>query len=259
MDENKEKALKVVKSIKALEGVIKTSRSPEQKARVKKDIEALREKLGEIYPNTDLQDLEQMLGAEFMAPPAQAKIDFTRFPSLVAVEMKQFSPYKSDEDFNIAASIKTHFEQNIWGIITEQHTKLDYSNSGVRDGLYRKLDQCGRGLNQFQLTISDIEKTKSTEYSGQLTQMRIKQARIFLFELSEFFKAAKTLITSLISDAEFGGTMVLNPDDTIEYAQYEENHFFEGKTVLEALKYMKDFLGEALQVINVPDIKKADR
>jgi hypothetical protein len=92
-----------------------------------------------------------------------------------------------------------------------------------------------------------------------LTQMRIKQARIFLFELNEFFKAAKALLTSLISDAEFGGTMVLNPEDKIEYAQYEEIHFFEGKTVLEALKYMKDFLGEALQVINVPEIKKADR
>jgi hypothetical protein len=150
MDENKEKALKIVRSIKALEGVIKTSRSVEQKTRVKKDIEALREKLGEIYPNTDLQDLEQILGAEVMAPPPETKIDFSQFPCLLPVELKQFSPYKNDGDLNIAASIKTHFEQSIWGIITEQHTKLDYSNSGIRDGLYRKLDQCGRGLTQFQ-------------------------------------------------------------------------------------------------------------
>jgi len=257
MDENKEKALKIVKSIKAREGVMKTSRVPELKARVKKDLEALREKLEEIYPNVDLQDVELMLGAELSTPGANEKQDFSGFKFLNAVEMKQFSPFKSDEDLNIAASIKAHFEEHIWGIIAEQHTKLDYSNSGVRDSLYRKLDQCVRGLKQFELTVSDSDKTKSPEYTGQLSMMRNKQARVFLFELSEFFKMAKTLVSALISDAEFGGTMVLNPEDKIEYADYESSRMFEGKTVLEALKYMKEFLGEALQVINVPDIKKA--
>jgi hypothetical protein len=257
MDENKEKALKIVKSIRALEGVLKTSRVPEQKTRVKKDLDALREKLEEIYPNVDLQDLEQMLGAEIMASAPNTPMDLSGFKFLNIVELKRFSPFKNDEDLNIAASIKAHFEEHIWGIMAEQHTKLDYSNAGVRDALFRKLDQCGRGLKQFELTVSDSDRTKSPEYTGQLSLMRNKQARIFLFELDEFFKATKTLVSSLISDAEFGGTMVLNPEDKIQYADYESSRMFEGKSVLEALKYMREFLGEALQVINIPDIKKA--
>jgi hypothetical protein len=92
---------------------------------------------------------------------------------------------------------------------------------------------------------------------SQLNLMRVKQARLFLYDIHDFFKGVQKFLTNLISESDIGGSMILNPGDPIEYADYEKYATFQGTTVIDALKFMKKFVGEALEVIKVPEIKKA--
>lgn len=259
MDEKKEKAVRMVKSIKLLEGVYRSTSDPKQRARVKKDLESLRKSLQEMYPSAVIEELEDAIHSETMvAPHAPAGKDKAVYGALADVEYERISPYPGDEEINRAASIMRHFSDRIWGVVSDQHTRLDFSNSATRDALYRKLEQCGRSLDLFGQTIADIARSKSSEYVSQLQMMRVKQGRVFLFDLHDFFKNTRTFVTALLSDAEFGGTMVLNYDELISYADYETHHTFAGFTVLEALRRMKQFVDEAIEVINLPEIKKID-
>ncbi len=260
MDEKKEKAAKIVKSIKLLEGVQKTTSDPKQRSRVKKDLESLRKSLQEMYPKAVIKDLEDAIFSETMIARKNPSDGDTEAPTALSeVGFEQVSPYPSDEETNRAASIMKHFSERLWGVISDQHTKLDFSNSGTRDALYRKLEQCGRSLELFTQTISDIGRSRSPEYSSQLQMMRAKQGRVFLFDLHEFFKEARSFVAEILSDAEFGGTMVLNHEEIVAYAEYERYHTYAGYSVMEALKQLRGFLDEALEVINLPEIKKLER
>ncbi len=256
--ELKNETKQIVRSIKMLEGVYKSSPDPRQRARVKKDLDNLRKRLQELYPDDDVKEVEKAVSADFIeaAEPGNAARDFSRYETLREIVIEKISPYKDDQEVNEAASIMRYFEERIWGVISDQHTKLDFSNSAERDSLYRKLDQCGRSFKIFCQTIEDIDKTKSSEYISQLNMMRIKQGRVFLYDISEFFKNAKNFVTGLISESDFGGVMITNPDEKIVYADYENYKTYEGWTVIDALKHMKKFMNEALEVIRVPDIKK---
>jgi hypothetical protein len=248
----------IVKTIRMLEGVLKTTPNAVQRGRVKKEIDQLRKKLSDMYPGEDIKAVEDAVERDFLAQPIETPKDFSEFETLKAVEIQHFSPYKDDREINEAASLIVYFEERLWGAISDQHTKLDFSNASERDTLYRKLDQCVRSFKIFRQTLDDLEKTKSGEYVSQLNLMRAKQARVLLFDIHDFFKSVNKFLTNLISETEYGGAMILNPNETMVYADYEKYATFQGMTVLAALKYMKQFVGEALQVIRVPEIKKTE-
>ncbi len=248
----------IVKTIRMLEGVLKTTPNAVQRGRVKREIDQLRKKLAELYPGEDIQAIEESVERDFLARPIEEPKDFSEFETLKNIEIQQFSPYKDDREINEAASILMYFEEKLWGGISDQHTKLDFSNASERDTLYRKLDQCDRSFKIFRQTLEDIEKTKSGEYVSQLNLMRAKQARVLLFDIHDFFKSVNKFLTHLISETEYGGSMILNPNEMMVYADYEKYSTFQGKTVLASLKYLKQFAAEALQVIKVPEIKKAE-
>ncbi|MFH0976826.1 MAG: hypothetical protein V1874_13660 [Spirochaetota bacterium] len=255
MEDKNKKSIEIVKSIKLLESVFKTSSDDIQKSRVRKDLKQLRLKLGEMFPNSDLKEVENAVFASIMAMPPKDVKSLTIYKHLKDITVNIFSSYKEDLEINQAASIMKFFEEKIWVVITDQHTKLDFSNSGERDSLYRKLDECNRAFKTFCQTIDDIEKVRSSEYLSQLNLMRVRHGRLFLFEIHQFFKSVKLFISNLIANHESGGNMILNPDDLIKYADYEEYATFENWTVINALKNMLEFIHEALDLINIPNIK----
>ncbi|MDY6935166.1 MAG: hypothetical protein SVZ03_13210 [Spirochaetota bacterium] len=259
MDYKNDKSEKIVRSIKLLEGVLKTTPNKAQKQRVKEDINKLRNNLQKLYPDADLRELENAIFTNIMTLSSDNLSDKDKslkdYESLQDIKIDNTSPYREDREINEASSIMRYFEERIWGVLSDQHTKLDFSNSGERDSLYRKLDECNRAFKSFCQTLDDIEKAISQEYISQLQMMRIRQGRLFLFEIYDFFKISKHFISNLISNIENGGNMVLNPDDILEYAEYEKFKSYEGWNILNTLKSIKQFLCEALQVINVPEIK----
>ena len=256
MDEKKEKSKKIVKSIKLLEGVLKSTSDAQQRSRVKKDLDKLRKMLKELYPGVDIETLEEAIFSDSMIKTHGDESGLHSFKYLKDVEVPQISHMKDDREVGLAAGILKHFEDRVWGILSDQHTKLDFSNSGVRDSLYRKLDICNRSLKLFNQTISDIERSKSMDHASQLNLMKMKQGRIFLYDALEFFKDTRDFVGSLIADAEFGGSMVLNYSEKVEYADYEKYRTFEDWILLDALKHLKEFLDETLDIIRLPDLKK---
>jgi hypothetical protein len=256
MDEKEDKSIKIVKSIKVLESVLRTSPNPSQRARVRKDINKLRDMLGEMYPDANLEELVEAIHNESLTAQQVQDQGFSEFEFLKDVEVENISPYRDDVEINEAASIMKYVQDRIWGVMSDQHTKLDFSNSGERDSLYRMLDQCSRSFILFSQTIEDIQKAKTSEHINQLQLMRVKQGRVFLFALYEFLKKARKFVSNLVSDAEFGGTMILNPDEKVVYANYENYKTFENWEVIESLKYVKNFFDEALEVVKMPDVDK---
>jgi len=256
MDEKEEKAKQIVRSLRALEGVLKTTPDAKQRERVKKDLKSLRDKLQELYPDVDIDELIEAIITDdlIVTPNGEAELESLEY--LKNVEIEKISNFKDDKEINIAASILKHFSEKIWGVIADQYTKLDYSNSLERDALYRKLDECQRALKIFQQTVDDIEKANTSAHISQLNLMRMRQGRLFLMDLFSFFKDVNDFITKILADTEFGGTMVLNADDRITYARYDMYKTFEGLTVKEALRYLKGFVQEVLQIIKVPDKTK---
>jgi len=255
MGEKKEKANRIVKSIKQLEGVLKTTPNQDQRERVKKAVDKLRKTLKAMYPDVNLSELEDTIFSELMALPKSRTKNIKDYECLKDIEINNITPYKDDVEINDAASIMKYYEDKIWGVLSDQHTKLDYSNSNDRDTLYRKLDGCERALKVYCQTIEDLGKAMSSEFNSQLQMMRVRQGRLFLFEIHEFFSGAENFVSNIISNSEFGGTMILNHDEEIKSEEYENDTLFEGWKVLDSLKYMKKFLNESLSYINFPELK----
>ena len=256
MDAKQEKSEKIVKSIKLLESVLRTTRDDAQKSRVKKNIAGLNRQLKELHPNTNIKELVDAIFSNIMAiPDTDNSKSLKKYDLLRNIEIEPISPHKEDWETNEAAGIMKHFEDKYWTIISDQYIQLDFSNSSDRDGLYRQLDGCNRALKTFQQTIEDIEKTKSPEYSGQLHLMRVRHSRLLLYDIYQFFKNLNFYISNIIANYEAGGNMIMNPTDKIIYEKYEDFHTFEGYTVIDALFQMEKYIKEVLDLLNVPEMK----
>jgi hypothetical protein len=208
-----------------------------------------------MFPEADLKELENAIYADLMAMPTKDIKQIKNYNHLKDVSINIYSSLKEDKEINEAASIMKFFEEHIWVAISDQHTKLDFSNSSERDSLYRQLDECNRAFKTFCQTIDDIEKVRSSDHINQLHLMRIRQGRLFLFEIHQFLKTVKKFISVLIKNHDAGGNMILNPDDLITYADYEEYPTYANWTVLNALKNMLEYIDESLDFINIPNIK----
>ena len=256
-NEKKEKSAEIVRSIKVLESVLRSAIDANRKARVKKDIDKLKMMLQEMYPDSNLKELEDAIYSDIMAIKENKELGLKDFEYLKNVQLEMISPHKEDREINEVISLLKHFQERIWVSLSDQHLKLDFSNSSERDTLNRKLDECIRALKTFSQTIEDIEKSRASEYLSQLQLMRVRHGRLLLFDVYYFFKAAKKFVSGLISNYEIGGNMILNPDDLIEYEDYEKYSTFKNKNVLDVLHYCDKFIDSILEYVNVPDIKQA--
>jgi hypothetical protein len=213
--------------------------------------------LQEMYPESDLKGLEDAIYSDIMTVKEKKEISIKDFEYLKNVEPEIISSHKEDKEINEVISILKHFQERIWVSLSDQHLKLDFSNSSERDTLNRKLDECSRALKTYTQTIEDIEKSRSSEYLSQLQLMRVRHGRLLLFDVYYFFKSAKKFISDLISNYEIGGNMILNPEDPIEYEDYEKYNTFKNKNVIDVLSYSDKFVDAVLEYVNVPDIKQA--
>jgi hypothetical protein len=256
-NKKKEKASEIVKSIKLLESVLRTSNDGNQKARVKREVGQLKIMLEEMYPDSNLKELEDAIYSDIMAIQGKKEISLKDYEYLKDVNQEIVSPNKEDKEINEVISILKYFQERIWVSLSDQHLKLDFSNSSERDALNRKLDECSRALKSFTQTIEDIGKSRSSEYLNQMQLMRVRHGRLLLFDIYYFFKAAKKFVSDLISNFELGRNMILNPDDPIEYEDYEKYNTFKNKTVADVVSYSDKFIDAVLEYVNVPDIKQA--
>ena len=162
MGNNNKKSEQIVKSIKLLESVSKTTTDQKRKTRVTEEISRLRTMLKKMYPDSKLKDIEDSILSNIMAHSQEPENSITNYECLNDIEILKISNFKDDWEINEAGSIILFFEKKIWVVISDQHTKLDFSSSSERDSLNRKLDECNRAYKTFCQTIEDIEKISET-------------------------------------------------------------------------------------------------
>ncbi len=255
MEKNKKKSVEIVKSIRLLDSVLRTTKDSGQKTRVKRELSRLRKMLEEMYPDSNPKELEDAIISEIMTIQQEKELTVKDFDQLKDITIEVISSYKEDREINEVTSILRFFEERIWVSVADTYVKLDFSNSGDRDTINRKMDECERAIKTFIQTIEDLEKTKSSEYMSQLHLMRVRHGRLLLFEVYYLFKSVKNFVSELIANYEIGGNMILNAEDIIEYAEYELHTTYEEQRVVDVLINIEKFVDDVLGFVNVPDIK----
>ncbi len=252
---------KLLKYIKQMEGIIRTSPNKEQVERVKKEIQKHKDKLSSIVPgikgNQTADDIRAALGfttlSENEGPgafiPAGADI-LAKFP------VQKASPHSSDAEVNFVSTILTTIQKEYWPAISDLHCKMDFSHTAERDLLRTQLDNALRNLKVLAETIEEYSQAEKQDFRDQLLKMKNKQTRIFLYETNQILKKIRDFLRDLIQDIKNGGNPILNKNDAIHFnSRFEEATALEGVRVGDALIEFDMYATQAVERINLPELK----
>jgi len=249
--------------IKKLEGVFKISTDAKQKERVKKEISSLRAELKKIESKgedilTEEESLEKVHGEERKEEKKEKEDENTEdeesYPLLGNNKIEKIHPLSDDYEINLAATYLKKFEDELWGVLSDFHLKLDYNHSKERDKFYNGLEGCIRLMNDYIDVLDEFSKSTSDAYKERLRLMKLKVGRAFLIELTEFMNDLHDFVSYLISDNTKGGNIILNPDEIIRFSKLEgEKKELDNIKVIESLKYVRDFTEEFMDKIKIPD------
>jgi len=255
---------KLVKYIRQMEGIIKTSPSREQRERVSKEMQKYREKLSQLIPGSNparlnLDEIERGTGSAETADPARPPADsgfqaghsiLDRFP------VEKASAHSTDGDINFLSTMLGVLQREYWPVLTDQQCKLDFSCASDRDSIRYKLDGCLRSQTILLETIEEYAGAEKQDFREQLLKMKNKQTRLFLLETNDTLKELRALLRKINEDLRAGGGMVLNADSTIRFnARFDQGTVLEGRRLPDALSEFEQFINEVITRLNLPDLK----
>jgi len=254
---------KLIKYIKQMEGIIRTSPNKEQVERVKKEIRKYRDKLGALVPGLNVELNSDQIRAELKMQDMEATPQpAARTPAPTASDMlskfpiQKASPHSSDNDVNFVATVLTIVQKEYWPAISEQHCKLDFSNSAERDTIRNQLDNSMRNLKVLAETIEEYSMAEKQDFREQLLKMKNKQTRIFLYETNQTLKKIRDFLKKLMSDVKSGGNSIINKTDVLKFnPKFEEATVLEGAPIVEALVQFEMYASQAVERINLPELK----
>jgi len=247
--------LEQLKSIlRQLEGVYKSSVDPKQKERVKADIERLKSKIKDLEEfgeesilDTDQKEEEEVVETVEKSEEEKEYKILSRFP------VEKVHPESNEFEVNAAITYINVFENEFWGALSDFHLKLDYFHSRERDKFYNKLETVKRYIREYMNILGEFKETLNPTYREKLQLMKNKHARALLIDSVKFIRGIEEFLTRLIADAEEGGNIIMNPDDVIRFSKIEGNKVLNNWKILDALKFIRDFCNEFLDVIHLPD------
>src|SRR5690606_20858276 len=117
------------KTKRQLEGILKTTRNPEQRSRVGKDLFKIQKRLEELCPDgppVDLDDIDTRNGGQ----ANQAYQVINQFPVTPA------SALCDDDEINFMATMLAVLEREFLPIMSDSQIKMDYSTTSERDSFY---------------------------------------------------------------------------------------------------------------------------
>jgi len=273
MNANNEEILKLIKYIKSMQLIIRTSPNKDQVERIKKDLYKYIKKLQTLVPDFDpsketMEELERRL-FQTNTFPSQKKED-SMFQNYYdesvekdqiswdyKIPMKKASHHCNDQEINFLFSAIDFIQKEFWPILSEQHIRLDFTYSQERQSLRFQFDELIRELNSLIETVEDYALAENPDFRDQLYKMKNKQIRLFLINANEFFKKLKDFLNRLLSELDKRTSVIKNLDDRIEFnPQFEEASLLNGYTIREALVEFIDLIQFILKKINLPDFKQ---
>lgn len=257
---------KILKYVKQMEGIIRTSPSREQVERVRKELKRFRDKLQEMLPGIDAiklspDDIRAQLGLaaapQTQAPAAKPQAaDADQGDILDRFPIQKASPHCTDPDVNLMSTMLLVLQKDYWPAVSEQHCKLDFSHANERDAIRHLLENAVRSLKVLAETIEEYATADKQDFREQLLKMKNKQTRIFLFETNEVMKQIREFLKKLVDDLERGGGAVMNKDETIKTnVRFEESNYLDGRQIKDAIHELEYFVGKVIERLNLPQFK----
>ncbi|MDH5654782.1 MAG: hypothetical protein OEZ34_02670 [Spirochaetia bacterium] len=267
----------MLERIGKMEIIVRTSGNPGQVERIRKEIIKYRARLSQMAPEANAQtaDIDDLSRAFGMSLPTEAVIPVPIQPaatsqsaesqgealSLVdSIEMHKASPHSSDYDINFLSTVFHLIQKEYWPAISELHTKLDFSNAGMRDSIRNKIDNVMRNLKVLAETIEEYALADKQDFREQLLKMKSKQSRIFLMESNSLLREISVFLSMLVDDISSSGSIVVNKDEIIEFnSRFEQAERLNGQTVSYAITEFNIFIKQVIKKMNLPDFKSGNR
>lgn len=262
--ENREQEIqKLIKFIKSMQSIIRTSTNPAQVERIKKDLSQYLRKLKELVPDFDpsketIEELSRRL--YFNNSTSKEKTTFSEDKTSqweIKLPLMKASPYCNDNDVNFLYSVLEFLRKEFWPVLSDLHLQLDFTHSQERQGLRLEFDEILRELKSLLETIEDYAKSESPDFREQMLKMKNKQTRTFIINVNNFFKKLKDFVSKLIEELNKMSGVIKNPNEIIRFnPQFEEATLLDDYTISGALLEFLDFIQFVLKKINLPDLKQ---
>ena len=105
-------------------------------------------------------------------------------------------------------------------------------------------------------TIEEFAGAEKQEFREQLGRMKNKQSRIFISEAYDVFKKTREFLEAVNKDIRDGSSVIMNIEEPIKFnPRFEKASLLEGKSIPSALADFQTFTKEAMDLINLPNLK----
>ncbi|TGK00992.1 hypothetical protein EHO59_13820 [Leptospira semungkisensis] len=240
------------KMIQQLEKILRLSKNDEQKYRVTRDLDKYKNRMREISPEgipDNLENAAEQIRMFRENPDAAGRI-LAKYPIM------KISPNSNDTEVNQIGTWINVLDREYLPILNETHIRFDFSHGNEKDGVVKHMENIRRNIKVLTETIEEYQAAEKQDFREQLSRMKNKQTRIFIAEAFEMFQKFNEFLVKILGEFKAGGGVIMNLEDNITFnPRFEKATELEGKSIPEALEEFREFTGEVLDRINVPNIK----
>ena len=257
-DEQKAELESLGKMARQYEGIIRTSRNPDQLSRAKIDLKKIRDKMDAISPGSSAGASLQNSAPTGGSGRRKSLEDVVgQYPSLGKFPISRITPNSDEIEVNILGSVLNAWENTFYPALGK--IKLDFAISAERDTHFTVLESLKRQMKILAETIEDYNRALREDSKAQLRDMRTRQQRQFMFDGGILLKKLYEFWKMVFEDIQANGPKCFNKDDNIQVdMRLESANFFQGKSIRETARFTVMFLHEAIQALNLPDLPVKD-
>jgi hypothetical protein len=257
------------------ESVFHTTKNPEQRERVArqiKDLRAMREKIlavnvidPEVKAEEEPAEEDELASFPLLAHLRMENQAAPKADGVDSFASKNVDPTPSQEEmFNLCLYIR-RFEREFIPFLTGKHLRLDFKFSLDRDSFFAPCQAVQRAIADYRGECRRVAEGQVGKDLERETRARtVKLARQIAVEGARLFRGLESFAAELAEDAGVRGTKCLNGDAEISFDALEGRRLLQGRRVRDALDDLARLSGEAVAYLNVPDIEiqeseRADR
>jgi hypothetical protein len=253
------------KLIRQYETVFRTTSDPGQRDRAEKQLKELRGYRDKILAVNVIDDSQledaPMAEDELARAPLLKRLLAENsamvkggIPSPEAAEGS--APSSSQVELYHLSLYAAHLEKEFLPFLTEKMLKLDFKHAMDRDSFYNGLQALQRKLADYRREVRLIaEGAVSRDKELDARKRTIKLARLIVIDGARLFRTIDRFASDLVDDAQGDAVKCLNSETVIAFDPIEGKRLLEGQTVSGALAVLRDFAGEALAYLNIPEIE----
>ncbi|MCZ8237921.1 MAG: hypothetical protein O9346_04490 [Leptospiraceae bacterium] len=239
--------------IRNLEKIKRESKDDFQTTRVSMDLDKYNKKMMEISPEGIPDNMESTV--------AKSKALKDNDPNIKHKMISQFpimkiTPNSHDREINQIGTLANVMDVEFMALLGDTHIKFDFSHQSERDTLFKHMENLRRNMKVLMETIEEFAAAEKQEFREQLGRMKNKQSRIFISEVFDVFKKTREFLEAVNKDLREGSSVIMNLDDPVKFnPRFEKASLLEGKTIPAALNDFLTFTKEAMDIINLPNMK----